>query len=128
MACASGVALRRLGPQQRDLERLPLRRRQRLELVRADPVEQVDQRGEREPRLGAASSRREHAQPALPGRADARLPEQRLPDSRLARENERARPVRGSEELVQQRELRLAADEVIALLRGRLRACPPRRA
>ena len=88
------------------------------------PVEQVDQRREREPGLGAASPRREHAQPALPGRTDARLPERRLPDSRLSRENERARPVRGSEELVQQPEFRLAADKVIALLRGRLLHVP----
>ena len=53
----------RLGAKQRDLERAELRRRQPAQLVRADTVQQVDQRREREPGLGAAPSRRENRVP-----------------------------------------------------------------
>ena len=69
--------------------------RERRELLRLDPVEEVDQRGEREPRLGAARPRRQHPQPALPRGLDPRLPERRLPDPGPARENHRP-PVRGA--------------------------------
>ena len=55
-----------------------------------DAVEQVDQRGERQLRLGAARPRDEHAHAALARERDPRLPERRLADARLALEHERA--------------------------------------
>ena len=82
---------RRIGPEQSHLQSLELRWRQPPELLLADPVEQVDERRRREPRLGSAPPRREHPQPPLPGEVDPGLPERRLPDSRPTREHERPR-------------------------------------
>jgi hypothetical protein len=97
---------RRLGAQQRDLERRALWRRQPGQPAGVDAVAQVDQRGERQLGLGAAGLCRQHAQPALAGRRDAGLPQRRLADSRRAGEDERALAV--VEELVQHRDLALA--------------------
>jgi hypothetical protein len=63
------------------------------ELVRADAVEQVDQRRERELGLGAAPPRREHPHPTLASEIDGGLPQLRLPDPRPTGENERGEPV-----------------------------------
>jgi hypothetical protein len=69
--------------EQRHVQRLPLRRRKVGQLVRGDRVQEVDHRGERQPRLGAARPGRQHAGAALPRGDHPRLPEGRLPDPRL---------------------------------------------
>ena len=106
-----GRSSRRLGPEERHLQGMELGRRQACELVSTDAVEQVDQRRGREERLGAAPARREDAKAALAGEVDACLPESRLADSRLAREDERPWRAVRLEEGVQRRQLRLAADD-----------------
>ena len=98
--------LARRGPQQRRLQRGPLRARQ---AGHVDPVEEVDQPRERMARLGPARPRHGDAQPERAGLVDPRLPQRRLPDPGRAREHERPRgPV---EERSEPRELGLAADE-----------------
>ena len=69
-----GRRARRLGPQKGHLQRAQLRSRQADELLRLDAVEQVDQRGKREPRVGAARPRREHAASRASGRTRGRPP------------------------------------------------------
>ena len=101
---------RRRRAEERDLERVQLRGREAAELVRRDPVEQVDQRRERVLGLGVGRSCREDAEPVLARCVDARLPERRLPDAGAADEHERRR-CPGREELSNPRELGLAADE-----------------
>jgi hypothetical protein len=103
-----------LGPQQRDLQRAQLRGRQLCELVRADAVEQVDQRREGEPRLGAARPGGENAQAVLPRNVGPGLPERGLADARPAGQHERPRGLAGREELAQRGQLRLAADDLLA--------------
>ena len=100
---------RRLAAQQRDLERPRLRRGQPVEGVRADAVEQVDQRGERQPRLGVAGPRGEDPVPARPRAGDPGLPQGRLADA--GRPGDQQRPPRAGEERVERRELRLAGDD-----------------
>ena len=108
----------RLGPQKGHHQRSQLRSRQANELLRLNPVEQIDQRGKREPRVGAARPRRQHPPAVHPGELEADLPERGLADSRPAHENECARvPV--LEERVEGGELRLATDGAARPLCGR---------
>ena len=100
---------RGLATQQRDLERLRLRRGQPGERVRADAVEEVDQRGERQPRLGVAGPRGEDLVPARPRAGDPGLPQGRLADA--GRPGDQQRPPVAGEERVERRELRLAGDD-----------------
>ena len=67
---AAPAADRRLGAQQRDLERADAAAPAARRALGLDLVEQVDERREREPRLGAARPRREHreAPPRSPQR------------------------------------------------------------
>ena len=76
-----------------------------------DAVEQVDQRGEREPRVGAARARGEHAHAAAAAGVDGGVPEGRLADPGSAGEDERARPYVRREERFERRQFRLAADD-----------------
>ena len=87
-----------------------LRRRHR-QRSRIDPVEQIDQRRERQLRLGTARPRDEHTPPALPPESDPGLPQRGLADTRPAYECERSRGRIGPEELAQHRVLRLAPDD-----------------
>ena len=103
---------RALGAQQRDLQRRPLRGRQRCQLALVDAGAQVTQRGERQPRLGAARPRHQYAQPALARVRDAGLPERRLADPRSAGEHERARRDLGLDEAADRLELRVTADDL----------------
>jgi hypothetical protein len=84
------------GPQQRDLERQPLRRRQCGERLLLDPVDQVDERGEGELRLRAARTGREYPAPTCPRGRDRRLPQRRLADAGVALENEDGGAAAGS--------------------------------
>ena len=71
----------------------PLRRGEPRERAFADVLEQVGQPGERELRLGAARARGEDAQASASRRLDRSLPERRLPDPRLAFEDEDGRAI-----------------------------------
>ena len=86
---------------------------------RADSVEHVDQRRERELRLGAARPCREHAAAALPGKLGGSLPERRLAESGAALEHERLAAAGDAPELAQQRKLGLTAGDP-AELRSRI--------
>ena len=101
----------RLGTQERNLQRTQLRRRQPSQLLRAHTVEQIDQRREREPRLGLARAGGKHTQPSPARRSQPRLPQRRLPDTRPAAENERQLGRVGPDELEQDAELTLTADD-----------------
>jgi hypothetical protein len=100
----------RVGTQDDDIQRPPLRCGQGVELVGADIVEKVDHGREREPRLGTAGPRRENPATASACRSDGGLPERRLADPGSAVERQRARAVGTVEEVEQQREFRLAPD------------------
>ena len=76
-----------VGAQQRDLERTPLRGREAVEVRGA---EQVAERDEREPALGARGARREHVHPDGARGVGARAPDGALADPRLARDDDRA--------------------------------------
>jgi len=104
-------ARRRFGAEERDIERVQLRPGQVGELRAADPVQEVDQRGEREPRLGAAPACRQDAKAATPSRVDTGPPDRRLPDPGLAAEHERAWRSARVQECLEGRELRFAADD-----------------
>ena len=102
--------------QQRRLERAALWRRQTGDVGKIDPVEQVDQAGERQLGVGAARPCREDAQPPARAAVDARLPQRRLPRPRAADEHERpARRLR-AQETVELGELGLAADDLRDML------------
>ncbi len=73
------------------------------------PFQQVGQRREGKPDLGARRLRREHAQAALARGRHSGAPQRRLADSRLAGEHQGAA---GFEELAHRRELRVAANDV----------------
>ena len=103
---------RTLGAQQRDLQRRALRGRQRSQLALVDAGAQVTQRGERQPRLGAARPRHEHAHPALARVLDAGLPERRLADPRPAGEHECAGRDLGLDEAADRLELGVTADDL----------------
>ena len=107
-----GRLLAGLGPVERHLQRVQLRRGDRRELVHRDLVEQVDQPREGESRLGRAAPRRQHPHPAVPAPGQALLPQAGLADARLALEHQR--PHRGRlavEHLGDQLELGVARDE-----------------
>jgi hypothetical protein len=117
-----GGHARRGGTEEGDLERMELRRRQVAELVALHPVEEVDQRREREPRLGVARPRREDAGARLGRGCDRGLPQRRLADARAPAQDHRAdgaalgraRCTAPRRERAQQRELLLAADDLVA--------------
>ena len=69
-----GCAIGRHGAQQGDIESVKLRWRQACQFLRRHPVEQVDERRKREPRLCIARPGDEHAHAPLPRRLDAVLP------------------------------------------------------
>ena len=110
LRCVTG----RGGAQQRDVESVKLWWRQARQLLRCHTVEQVDERREREPRLGIARPRHEHAHAPLPRRLDAVLPQRRLADAGPADEKEGRAAGIGAQERVQLRELRLASDDLVA--------------
>ena len=109
-ADADGVGLGRVtgrgGAQQRDLERVKLRWRQACQLLRRHTVEQVDERREREPRLGVTRSRHEHADAPPARRLDAVLPQRRLADARPADQEQAGTAGIRVQERVKLRELR----------------------
>ena len=114
--------------EQRHLERLELRSGQSRQLLAPDAVEEVDERRERELRLGVARPHREDAQALIASSGDSGLPELRLPESRSTGENEGARARFASEEAAQGVELGLAPDDLSARPCRRLRHRPqPRR-
>ena len=78
-----------------------------------DVLEEIAEPDVREPALGLGRPRREHAQ-APPARSlDAREPERRLADPRLALEHERGRPLVGAvDEGVERGELLVPADDL----------------
>jgi hypothetical protein len=94
-----GRAARGLLAQQRDRERPPARRGQLVGDLVERVVEQVAQRRERQPRLGAGRRRREHAVAAGGRLRDAGAPQRRLADPGLALERDDAprRPGRGQQ-------------------------------
>ena len=85
----------RLGEQEGDLERSASQRRQRGRHVVEDRSEQIGERGEGERGLGLDASVQEDDPRQTPRLADSLLPENRLADPRLARENERPRALLG---------------------------------
>ena len=85
--------------QQRDSQRIGLRRRERVEQLVELVVEQVAEARERESRLGLGRPRLEDPVAALPGCVGARAPEGGLADAGVAVEDEprRARSERDEE-------------------------------
>ena len=86
-------------PEQRDPERLPLWRRQQLELLVGDGVEEVDHRGQAQPGLRVAGPGGQDPQARVRGRGDAVLPQRALADPRITLEDQRAGAVLGTEEV-----------------------------
>jgi hypothetical protein len=78
---------RRLCPQQCHFQRQALGRRQAIERSQIDPVEEIDQRCERQLGLGATRPRHQHAQTSLARDCDPGLPQRGLADSRFANEH-----------------------------------------
>ena len=104
--------LARLGEQQRDLERPPSRGRERGPCFLEHAAEQIGEPGEGERRLGLDTVAGQHPAETLAGILDARLPEDRLADPRLAGEDERARTILDSrEERLDRAELLVAPDD-----------------
>ena len=95
---------------QGDLQGTELGSRQ-AELTRVDAVEEIDQRREGQLRLRLTRSRREDAHPALLRSLYPGLPERRLADARLAREDERRARARGIEKRPQRFQLGLASGQ-----------------
>jgi len=95
---------------ERDPKRATLRRRQGAELlVRAS--EKVAKGRERQLSLGSSGTRLEDAETAVAGALDDRSPERRLPDSRLALEEQHAIPCRvGVQERLGEGEFTLAPE------------------
>ena len=101
----------RLGAQDRDLERSPLRSVQVPELRAVDPVEKIDEPGECQPRRRSVRTRREHPDPAPTRSGDTGLPERSSCRSPARRAGPRpGQSVGTGEELVQPRKLRLSPD------------------
>ena len=117
---------RGLRAQERYLERVQLRRGHVRQLFGGDAVEQIGQRRERELCLGPARPRGQHAQPPPSGHVEPGFPERRLADPRPTRQNERARRLVRTNELVQGTQLRLAADDPPVLLCRRFQDDPLR--
>ena len=92
--------------EQRDLERVALRIRERTDDVVPDVDEEVAEPGEGEPGLGGRGPAREDAGAPLASELDRGLPESRLPDARLTFEDEcRGAGLERREELVDDDEL-----------------------
>ena len=85
----------RRGAQERDRERVALRRGKPGEDVVADAAEEIDEPAERQSLLGLRRPRREDEPAALGGVVGGGLPDGRLPDPGLALEDERRQPVPG---------------------------------
>ena len=103
----------RVGEQQRNLQRTPARRCELVCDVSEDRADQVRQPGEREPGFRLDTAMGQNPRAALPGVLDARLPQERLADPRLAGDNERGRPRRrGVQERVQLAELLVTTDDL----------------
>jgi hypothetical protein len=107
---AIGRRVSGLGPEERQLQRSQLRSGQAVEAAQVHIVEQVDQAGKRQLRLGPARSGRQDAYSAPAGDVDRGLPQRRLPDPRLAREHERPRRAGPVEKVVHLGELRGSPD------------------
>ena len=104
---------RGLVPQSGYLERAPPRRQELGQRLLEDAFEQVAQPGVRERPLRLGGSRREDAQAPLARLLDCGEPERRLPDPRLAFQQERARCApRLVEELGDGSELPLPGDDL----------------
>jgi hypothetical protein len=108
-----GGLVRRVIPQQRDLERPSPRRGQLADHPVEDSIEQIPEPDVREPPLGLGRPCRQHDPPAPARRRDSREPHRRLPDPGLALENQRHRLLGGAvEEAVDGAELPVAADDL----------------
>ena len=90
-----GRRLAGLHEQQRHLERPPPGRRERRPDLAEHVAEQFRETGERERGLGLDSPAGQHGAEPAASVLDARLPEHGLADSRLSREEKRARPQSG---------------------------------
>jgi hypothetical protein len=98
---------------ERHLQRMPLWRRQPGKQIIEHRLEQITEHGERELRLGLDRACRQHAEPALARRLDARLPERGLANSGLAGESQRCRArVERRNEAIELCELLVSADHV----------------
>ncbi len=100
------------GPQKRDVERVKLWNRETRELLRLDPVEQVDQRREGQSRLRVTRPCHEDTRASLPGRLHSALPERRLADTGASDQHDAALQRIGLQERDKTRELRLASDDL----------------
>ena len=90
--------LARLGQHQRDLERAPSRGRKRGPCFHQHAAEQIGESGEGKRRLGLDTVADQHPAETLTGILDACLPEDRLPNPRLAGKDESARTILDSRE------------------------------
>ena len=106
---SAGRSLARL--QHRDLERVPLRRRQVFEETRVELGQQVGQPGEREGRLRLGRAGREDERVELARQPDGGFPDGGLADSGLPDDRERGLGFVGPKELRDLGELGLAPDE-----------------
>ena len=82
-----------LDDQERDFERPTLRRRQQRAHVLQKRIEEISDAGERKLRLGLGGTGDEEPKRAFAASLDARLPEGRLADPGLARQDDPGRPV-----------------------------------
>ena len=102
----------RVVSEQRRLERPALRRRQAVQLIEVDPVEQVDQARERQLGVGAARSRSEDAQSPAHAAVDPGFPQGRLAGARAADQHQRPARRFRVEERAEAGELGLAPDDL----------------
>jgi hypothetical protein len=114
-----GMVLRCFTTQECDLECAPLRSRQLVQRIVGDVIEEIDQSGEPEAGLSFRRARYEDPEPVLACLVETAGPDARLADSRLAFDQQRARPVRdGLEERERRFELGVTPDNLAACLRG----------
>ena len=111
-AVVDGI-FRRLLAEHGDLECAPPRRRQRGQRLLDDVLEEVAQTNVGKVALSLGRSRRENPQACRARVLDARKPERRLPDARLALQHECGRPrVRSVDESVDRSKFLFPADDL----------------
>ena len=110
-----------LDPEERDLERMPLRVGQPSEQARVDIGEEVGQRPERETLLRASGPARQDREAGVRGGAETRRPDGGLADAGIAFEDEHREPARGArDEPLDGRKLVSPADDLVRHGRPRL--------
>ncbi len=100
----------RLHPQQRHLQRRPLRSRKTRQHAPLNPLTEIDQRRKRVFGLSAARPGHEHAQPSLSRLNDTSIPKRRLTDARPSQKH-KGTPGTLDQKIAQRHALRLATHD-----------------